>query len=167
MKTVKLALLLLILLTGIESFAATQATKKVEGIVTDQNGAPISGAEVTISGQAATVTRNTDNDGRFVFDATGDAAMLTVRARGFEATSKVWNANDQDSARLKIVLSAEGMSEQITVTASRTEARVSDTAASIAMLSRNDLASTSALTIDDALRQVPGFSFLRPSGSRT
>jgi len=167
MKTVKLALLLSILFVGIESFAATQATRKVEGVVTDQNGAPISGAEVTIAGQSATVTRNTDNDGRFTFDTTGDAAMLTVRARGFETASKVWNANDRDSTRLKITLSAEGMSEQITVTASRTEARVSDTAASVAVLSRNDLATTSALTIDDALRQVPGFSLLRRSGSRT
>jgi outer membrane receptor protein involved in Fe transport len=93
--------------------------------------------------------------------------MLTVHARGFEAASKVWNAADQDSARLKIVMSAERLSEQITVTASRTEARVSDTAASVAVLSREDLSTTSALTIDDALRQVPGFSLLRRSGSRT
>src|SRR5262245_24715311 len=102
MKTVKLALLLSVLFVGIKPFAATPATRKVEGVVTDQNGAPISGAEVTSAGQSATVTRNTDNDGRFTFDTTGDAAMLTVRARGFETASKVWNANDQDSTRLKI-----------------------------------------------------------------
>jgi outer membrane receptor protein involved in Fe transport len=166
MKTVKIALLMTILCAAVQSIAATQVSKKVEGIVTDQNGAPISGAEVTISGQTS-LTRTTDGEGRFVFDVTSDSAMLTVHARGFEAASKVWNAADQDSARLKIVMSAERLSEQITVTASRTEARVSDTAASVAVLSREDLSTTSALTIDDALRQVPGFSLLRRSGSRT
>jgi outer membrane receptor protein involved in Fe transport len=166
MKTVKIALLLTMLCAAVQSTAATQVSKKVVGVVTDQNGAPISGAEVTISGQT-TLTGTTDGEGRFVFDVTGDSAMLTVHARGFDAASKVWNAADQDSARLKIVMSAERLSEQMTVTASRTEARVSDTAASVAVLSREDLSTTSALTIDDALRQVPGFSLLRRSGSRT
>src|SRR4030095_3445806 len=51
--------------------------------------------------------------------------------------------------------------------ASRTETRVSDTAASVAVLSREDLSTTAALTVDDALRQIPGFSLFRRSGSRT
>src|SRR5437762_13234156 len=53
------------------------------------------------------------------------------------------------------------------VTASRTETRVSDTAASVAVLSNEDLSTTAALTVDDALRQIPGFSLFRRSGSRT
>ncbi|HLF83079.1 MAG TPA: TonB-dependent receptor [Blastocatellia bacterium] len=165
--TFPLALVLAALFLAVQAHAAPQATKKVEGVVTDQNGAPVSGAEVTVAGQAATVTRTTDAEGRFVFDAAGDAAMLTIRARGFETASRVWNAADRDSARLKITLAAERLSEQMTVTASRTEARISDTAASVAVLSSEDLSTTSALTLDDALRQVPGFSLLRRSGSRT
>jgi outer membrane receptor protein involved in Fe transport len=55
----------------------------------------------------------------------------------------------------------------MTVTAARTETRVGDTAASVAVLSTEDLATTAALTLDDALRQVPGFSLFRRSGSRT
>jgi len=136
-------------------------------MVTDQNGAPISGAEVTFAGQAATVTRATDAEGRFVFDAQGETAMMTIRARGFETASRVWSATDSDSARLKITLAAERLSEQMTVTASRAETRVSDTAASVTVLSSQDLSTTAALTLDDALRQVPGFSLLRRSGSRT
>jgi len=136
-------------------------------MVTDQNGAPISGAEVTFADQAATVTRATDAEGRFVFDAQGETAMMTIRARGFETASRVWSATDSDSARLKITLAAERLSEQMTVTASRAETRVSDTAASVTVLSSQDLSTTAALTLDDALRQVPGFSLLRRSGSRT
>src|SRR5437762_12765266 len=53
------------------------------------------------------------------------------------------------------------------VTASRTETRVSDTAASVAVLSNEDLSTTAALTVDDALRQIPGFALFRRTGSRT
>ena len=160
MKILKSALVLAALSIVVQVYAAPQGTKRVEGVVTDQNGAPISGAEVTFSGKAAPVTRATDAEGRFVFDAEGDSAMLTIRARGFETVSRVWNASERDSARLKITLAGERLSEQMTVTASRTEARVSDTAASVTVLSAEDLSTTSALTLDDALRQIPGFSLL-------
>ena len=168
MNTMKLVLVLVSISVAVQAYAMPpQATKRVEVVVTDQSGAPISGAEVTFAGQAATVTRATDSEGRFVIDAQGETAMMTIRAAGFETASRVWNAADRDAARLKIVLAAERLSEQMTITASRTEARVSDTAASIAVLSAEDLVATPALTVDDALRQVPGFSLLRRSGSRT
>jgi len=58
------------------------------------------------------------------------------------------------------------LTEELTVTATRTERRLGDTAASVAVLSPADLQSTAAPTVDDALRQVPGFSLFRRSGSR-
>src|SRR5688500_6466677 len=54
----------------------------------------------------------------------------------------------------------------MTVTATRTERRLADTAASVVVLSSEELGPTAAGTIDDALRQVPGFSLFRRSGSR-
>jgi iron complex outermembrane receptor protein len=56
--------------------------------------------------------------------------------------------------------------DEVTVTATRTERRLADTAASVVVLSSEELESTAAGTIDDALRQVPGFSLFRRSGSR-
>jgi outer membrane receptor protein involved in Fe transport len=53
------------------------------------------------------------------------------------------------------------------VTATRTETRVADTPASVVVLSKESLASTAAVTTDDALRQVAGFTLFRRSGSRT
>ena len=166
MRILRFALAFAALSIAVPAFAA-QVTKKVEGVVTDQAGAPISGAEVTFADKASSVTRTTDSDGRFAFEAQGDAAMLTIRARGFETASRVWNASDQDSSRMRISLAAERLSEQMTVTASRAETRVSDTAASVAVLSSEDLSTTAALTVDDSLRQIPGFSLFRRSGSRT
>jgi outer membrane receptor protein involved in Fe transport len=57
--------------------------------------------------------------------------------------------------------------DTITVTATRTETRVGDTPASVVVLSAEDIAAAPAPTIDDALRQVPGFTLFRRSGSRT
>jgi outer membrane receptor protein involved in Fe transport len=58
------------------------------------------------------------------------------------------------------------LTEEVTVTATGTERRLGDTAASVAVLSPADLEATAAPTVDDALRQVPGFSLFRRSGSR-
>ena len=57
-------------------------------------------------------------------------------------------------------------SETITVTATRTETRVADTPASVVVLSREALRSSAAPTLDDALRQVAGFTLFRRTGSR-
>lgn len=54
----------------------------------------------------------------------------------------------------------------ITVTATRTQTRVAETPASVVVLSRDALAHSAAPTLDDALRQVAGFTLFRRSGSR-
>ena len=57
--------------------------------------------------------------------------------------------------------------EQVTVTATRSDTRIGSTPASVAVLPRAALAVTAAPTVDDALRQVVGFSLFRRTGSRT
>ena len=56
--------------------------------------------------------------------------------------------------------------EQVVVTATREESRVADAPASVAVLPSAALEATAAPTVDDALRQVVGFSLFRRSGSR-
>jgi outer membrane receptor protein involved in Fe transport len=60
----------------------------------------------------------------------------------------------------------ESFSDEVTVTATRTEQRLGDTAASVVVVSSAELAASAAPTVDDALRQVPGFSLFRRAGSR-
>ena len=55
--------------------------------------------------------------------------------------------------------------DTITVTATRTETRLTDTPSSVVVLKSKDL--ENAATVDDALRQVPGFTLFRRTGSRT
>jgi outer membrane receptor protein involved in Fe transport len=171
MKKLKSILILAAVLSFIPESGAVAQSLKISGVVLDQNGAPIVGAEITLVTKAnvgmETLSAATDANGKFVFDAAGDPSTLTVRARGFESISRTVHSSDSDASNLRITLSPASLSDQITVTAARTETRVSDTAASVAVVSAEDLATTAALTIDDALRQVPGFSLFRRSGSRT
>jgi outer membrane receptor protein involved in Fe transport len=55
----------------------------------------------------------------------------------------------------------------VTVTATRSDTPIGDTPASVAVVTGEALAVTAAPTIDDALRQVVGFSLFRRIGSRT
>ena len=61
--------------------------------------------------------------------------------------------------------SAPSTQDSITVTATRTKTRLADTPASVVVLDRSAIAS--APTLDDALRQVAGFTLFRRTGSRT
>jgi hypothetical protein len=64
-----------------------QSTSTIEGLITDQNGALIAGAEVTVSNPAIGVTRlvETDDSGRYQVAAlpVGDY-RIEVRAQGFQ-----------------------------------------------------------------------------------
>ena len=57
--------------------------------------------------------------------------------------------------------------DEITITATRTPTRLADTPASVVVLGHEALATTAAITLDDTLRQVPGFTLFRRSGSTT
>ena len=62
--------------------------------------------------------------------------------------------------------SAQTASDTITVTATRTPTRLADTPSSVVVLGDTALKVTAAPTLDDALRQVAGFTLFRRAGSR-
>jgi outer membrane receptor protein involved in Fe transport len=156
----------LVIVLACSQASALQTSHRVEGVVKDQTGAPVSSAEVILASKTGSTKQITDSEGRFAFESVqGESATIAVRATGFDSAERRWSVADKGS--LDIVLVPAPLSSEMTVTAERTETRVSDSAASVAVLSSEDLASTSALTVDDALRQIPGFSLLRRSGSRT
>ncbi|HEU4391605.1 MAG TPA: TonB-dependent receptor plug domain-containing protein, partial [Blastocatellia bacterium] len=140
---------------------------RIEGSVKDETGAPVVGATVMLRTRNTSTSRSTDAEGKFAFnDVRAADGTLTVRANGFADVERSWDSRSE-SAPLEIVLVPEAIIDRVTVTATRTQTRLSDGAASTVVVTAEDMASTSALTIDDALRQVPGFSLFRRSGSRT
>ena len=149
------------------SLRVNQDTISVEGVLLDQNGNAIAGADVALIAKAFKSRTKTDESGRFRFPSFPRVVItLMIAAEGFANLEQTLNPTD-DVTELRIVLQPAPISEQLTITATRTDTRLGDTAASISVLESDDLSTTAAITVDDALRQVPGFSLFRRSGSRT
>src|SRR6185503_20205960 len=87
----------------------------------------------------------------------------TVVASGF---SRVRRSAYLGDAPVDLVLGAVSFQEKVTVTAARRPAALGDTAASVLVLSSSDLKTTAGTGLDDALRQVPGFTLFRRTPSR-
>ena len=141
----------------------------IQGTVKDPNGAPIAGAEITFKSKSETLHATTDERGRFQLQpSAAGTAVITARAEGFSAVDQDWpGSGGANAPALEFTLSTAGFADQITITAARTTARISDTAASVEVISQQELANTAALNLDDVLKQVEGFSLFRRTSSRT
>jgi len=141
---------------------------QVDGVVRDASGAVIVNATVNLRSDDFRATTETVYDGRFSFSQVpGSTGTLEVSADGFTAARQSWSAEANRTTHLDIVLQPSSTNEQVTVSATRTEVRLSETPGSTILLSTPDLDATAALRVDDVLRQVPGFSLFRRSSSRT
>jgi outer membrane receptor protein involved in Fe transport len=161
--TLFLAVVSILFCTGTD--AQTSGEARLSGLVTDTTGAAIASAKVVLSGGRFRATQLTDAKGEFVFEHVPAAnGQLEVSVAGFESRRVEWSSAKD---RSEIVLTPAGVAEQITVTANRTSTRLIETPTSVVVLSPQDLAATAALTTDDILRQVAGFSLFRRTDSRT
>ena len=169
--TVLAAALALVSALGVSAPAAQDAGGagvRVRGVVLDEAGAPVAGAEVILGAGAGAGPRRvlTGDDGRFAFEGVAAArGTVAVRARGFAGAERSWAAAG-GLAEVGVVLAPAALAEQLTVTATRTDTKLGETAASVRVVTAEALEATAAVTVDDALRQVPGFQLFRRSGSR-
>jgi len=160
-----LGILLNTLLFGTQNVSAQ--TARVEGIVRDSAGAVISGADVELRAGSYEARATSDAQGQFIFAlAPGMSGTVTAHAEGFSSLQQEWAADADSQVRLTLVLTPASAHEEVTVSATRTEMRLTETPGSTVMLSNTEVAATPALRVDDVLRQVPGFSLFRRSGSR-
>ncbi len=140
----------------------------MDGIVRDPSGAPIAGASVILQIGAEQNRVSTDSAGKFLFPGvTLKTGKLLVSAQGFASVTRDFDATDGQPIHLDIVVPFATSEERVVVTATRIESRLSDVADSEVALDSDDLLATPALATDDKLRQIPGFSLFRRSGSRT
>jgi outer membrane receptor protein involved in Fe transport len=139
----------------------------LEGVVVDGSGAPLSGADVRLTAGSSSATTRTDARGRFVLELPdGEPISLSVEMAGFRRSERTVARLDIEM-EVKIALEPAPVTEKLVVTARRGPARLGDTAASVVVISRDDLESSAAPTVDGVLRHVPGFALFRRSGSRT
>lgn len=159
----QVVILVLIFATTL-SAASAQTASTVTGHVQDQTGAAVAGAEVRLQSAHYSASTRTAEDGSFVFLRVPDASgTITISAPGFAIHQQDWSAGNSE---LTVVLGPAGTKEQIVVSATRTRMRLSEVPGSAVLLSQEDVRANPALTLDDMLRQVPGFSLFRRSSSR-
>ncbi len=143
-------------------------TAQVAGTVRDASGAVIANASVVLSSGSHRVAAKTDASGHFLFPAVSSSSgTVDISREGFNPVRQSWKAVAATNVSLEIVLQPATVREQVTVSAARTEVRLSETPGSTILLTSTDVTATPALRVDDVLRQVPGFSLFRRSDSRT
>lgn len=143
-------------------------TARIEGTVHDSSGAVIAGASVVLHFGSSQFEVKSSKNGSFSFaQVQATSGTVEISAQGFRPATQRWDLGTKPILTLDIILQPALTSEQVTVSATRTEIRLSETPGSTILLSQEDVAATPALRVDDVLRQVPGFSLFRRSDSRT
>jgi len=165
--TSRLLVLLIVVGLALVEPAFAQRTR-ITGVVRDSSGASVMGAQVKLSAGAYSAETSTDVSGAFTFDSVpSNSGEVTVTAKGFQPVQQAWTAASGTPAQVSIVLQPMAVNQQVTVTAARTATPLGASPISDIQLSQDDLEATPALTLDDTLRQVPGFSLFRRTSSRT
>ena len=156
-------LLLLALLVNGATFM--QLPGFITGAVVDPSGAAVPDATVRLELAGRTIDEfRTGSDGRFQlkFDGSGSLRVI-VNAAGF---AEVITAASIDSRDIQVMLQPAPFFEAVNVTSSRTELPRADPAVTMTVLPAVELLTSAALTLDDALKMVPGFTLFRRTSSR-
>lgn len=152
---------------------ATQGltASRLAGAVIDSSGAPIPDATVRLETSGATIDEvRTAGDGRFAFTVPlGDVPQMSsdvrivVTAAGFAQAAVTASSSSRD---LQIVLQPAPFFEAVNVTSSRGDVPRADPTATVIVFSASELSTSAALSLDDALKVVPGFTLFRRTSSR-
>ncbi len=146
------------------------AADGASGTVKDRSGAVIPSAQVVLNAEGSALQQTTNSSGVFSFvEVAGTSGEITASAAGFSTVTQPWHAGDKP---LVIVLPPAAIQQTLDVTATRTSilptgAEDLELQPSTTILPSATLQQFGAITVDDKLRQVPGFSLLRRSGSMT
>jgi outer membrane receptor protein involved in Fe transport len=106
----------------------------------------------------------TGADGRFAFSvALAGTARIVVTAVGFAPAVEGVNVGRD----LTVVLRPAPFFEAVNVTSSRTDGPTTNPTATVTVVSSAELLTSAAVTLDDALKMVPGFTLFRRTSSRT
>ena len=165
----KTLLLLILSLLFFHTGYSQETTRRIlRGTIVDAADLPIEKAEVRIvSDSGAAFPCSIETPGKFACEVNfNEGFTLVIEAQDFSILRQTFNRLQDFSREMTFTLAPESVRETVQVTANRTETRLSETPASVVTLSAAEIKTTAAPTIDDALRQVAGFSLFRRTGSR-
>jgi outer membrane receptor protein involved in Fe transport len=129
------------------------------GLVSTAAGGPIRGARVAVHEAGRDEVATTDTDGAFSLADIGLPASVDVTAPGFAPLHRVVVASP-----VTFVLDPAGVTESVVVSADRAPAWRDGTSGAT-VLGADDLRLLPAVTLDESLRAVSGFSLFRRSSA--
>ncbi len=146
---------------------APNTARRIDLTVLDEQGLPLFGAQVTAL-QSESNLRRTAASATERFTLQGLApGTYTVRvsAAGFERQDISVDLRTQTTQTIEVRLKPAGITEQLVVTATRSEQRIADVPASVNVVSKEQIERSPAVVADDVLRQIPTFSLFRRTSS--
>lgn len=164
------SLLLLVLVSlsvPTTSLQAQTNNRRIEATVLDEQGLPILGAQITATQRPGNLSRTaTSATERFTLEGLAPG-VYTVRisALGFQFQEVSVDLSSQTMQTVEVRLRPAGITEQLVVTATRSEQRVADVPASVSIVTSEQIERSPAVVADDVLRQVPTFSLFRRTSS--
>lgn len=152
-----LAALTLILASSTIMFAQTSAT--LSGRVTDQQGANVSGATVTLHSRdnRLVTSSSTNTAGGYRFERlTPGEYILSVEAPGFARDARPVRLEPSGATTLDISLEVAGINTEVVVTAEGTPQTIDEVSKAVSVVNANQIERRDELSLVEALRPVPG-----------
>ncbi len=136
----------------------------VTGFVTDdETGQGIPDAAVIVDGKTGV---NSVSDGKFVFTGIGEGRhTIEVKMLGYKRWNDSFDAFGSDTINIEVRLLPDLIeSEEVVVTATKTENFINDVPTRINLITPRLLKATPALAVDDFLANIPGVNISRSFG---
>ncbi len=143
--------------------AVGQKLRTLRGTVVDANTLPIPGAAVEFQANLSTQVTATDAQGEFFLTGIPATGTLVVRHLGFAPVTIAISA-DSPKDPLQVRMTPAPALERIQVSASD-ETQIPPTPTSQVFISAQTISESGSLALDDVLREAPGFTLFRRSGS--
>jgi len=155
----KLSICIFIFVLGSVSNLFAQGTGGITGTVTDEKGAKVAGAQVTLTSSAGLqLNTSTDDNGAFEYRSLRSGSyFVQVKANGFSVfTSEEIQFNRGEDKPLTIQLKIASINASVVVTATGTAQRADEVSKVISTLDAQDIEDKHELSLTEALRGTPG-----------
>ena len=152
-----------VLMFALAANVCAQGSPNLRGTVLDGTGAPVAGASVEFQSGGATRLATTDTEGNFTIANISGNGTLLVRYPGFADYTVDVNASSVLVA-LRVTLHPAPSVQRIQVSTESTD-RVTPVPTSQYSIPRQEITASGSLSVDEILRQTPGFTLFRRSGS--
>jgi outer membrane receptor protein involved in Fe transport len=143
---------------------AAAQTATISGTITDQSGAAVPGATVTLDGPGGTRTAVSGSRGEYSFtNAANGTYKVTAMLPGFAPATDDVVVSGSNVELPAITLSLANLTDTIVVSASRSDTALIDAPATLSLVTSETLESTPAQNYGDLLRALPGVNVIQLS----